>query len=347
MDANLRPLTLGEILDRTAQLYRSNFLLFAGIFSFYAGVALVFNLVQLGLGQLIEIRHLVHLKWLTYVTGGVELIALLLLVGASIAATSRAVAAVHLGEPITIRGAYASTLPRLGRYLWLSGITSFLAWWPIFVLYVGLIAAFFHYRGNLATAGNHTAVAASPAQQQAVMVMGILFLVFGLLGLPAFVYSIWMSLRYSLAVPACVVEDLKARPAIRRAIELSKGARWRIFVLLLLIGAIKLGIGGITQSFLFVAIFKHHGQIPIGMNVLSQFISFCTTTFLGPIGAAGLTLFYFDQRVRKEGFDIEWMMQAAGFETAAGLKPAAAEPLRAVLDASVPAGGASAEPVHE
>jgi cytochrome c biogenesis protein CcdA len=164
MDANLRPMTLGEILDRTAQLYRSNFLLFAGIFIFYAGVSLVFNLAQLGLGRLIETRHLVHLKWLTYATSGVEIILLLLLVGASLAAISRAVASVHLGEPITIRGAYASTLPRLGRYLWLSAITSFLAWWPIFVLYVGMIAAFFRYRGNLATAGNHTAAAASAAQ---------------------------------------------------------------------------------------------------------------------------------------------------------------------------------------
>jgi hypothetical protein len=28
--------------------------------------------------------------------------------------------------------------------------------------------------------------------------------------------------------------------------------------------------------------------------------------------ATGLTLFYYDQRVRKEGYDIEWMMEAAG-----------------------------------
>ncbi len=31
MQTSLRPMTLGEILDRTAQLYRTNFLLFAGI----------------------------------------------------------------------------------------------------------------------------------------------------------------------------------------------------------------------------------------------------------------------------------------------------------------------------
>ena len=37
MESNLRPLTLGEILDRTAQLYRTNFLVFSGIFAVYAG----------------------------------------------------------------------------------------------------------------------------------------------------------------------------------------------------------------------------------------------------------------------------------------------------------------------
>jgi uncharacterized membrane protein YesL len=52
MESNLRPLTLGEILDRTAQLYRTNFLLFAGIFAVYAGVLLVLNLLQLGLNAL-------------------------------------------------------------------------------------------------------------------------------------------------------------------------------------------------------------------------------------------------------------------------------------------------------
>jgi hypothetical protein len=41
-------------------------------------------------------------------------------------------------------------------------------------------------------------------------------------------------------------------------------------------------------------------------------MGFFTNTFLGPIWAAGITLFYYDQRVRKEGYDIEWMMQAAG-----------------------------------
>ena len=50
-----------------------------------------------------------------------------------------------------------------------------------------------------------------------------------------------MGLRYSLAVPACVVEDIKARPAIRRSIELAKGRGDASSCSVLLIGAIKAG----------------------------------------------------------------------------------------------------------
>jgi hypothetical protein len=48
------------------------------------------------------------------------------------------------------------------------------------------------------------------------------------------------------------------------------------------------------------------------VSSISQVVAFFTNTFIGPIGGTGVALFYYDQRVRKEGYDIEWMMQAAG-----------------------------------
>ena len=74
-----------------------------------------------------------------------------------------------------------------------------------------------------------------------------------------------------------------------------------------------MGLVLITQMFFLVATFKHHGLLPVGIRALQQIVAFFTNTFVGPIYATGLTLFYYDQRVRKEGFDIEWMMQAAGW----------------------------------
>jgi hypothetical protein len=61
------------------------------------------------------------------------------------------------------------------------------------------------------------------------------------------------------------------------------------------------------------------------MQAAEQVIGFFTNSFIGPMYATGLTLFYYDQRIRKEGFDIEWMMQAAGMTVPAlAAEPAAA-----------------------
>src|SRR5579863_4243669 len=146
METNLRPLTLGEILDRTAQLYRSNFLVFAGIFSIYAGVALVLNLIQIGVGVLVEKgQSTPKISWPLVTAELVEWIFLVLLLGAAIAAINRAVSWVHLGEPASIRGAYASTLPRFGRYLWLMAVTGLRAWLPFALAYGGFLLFWFLY----------------------------------------------------------------------------------------------------------------------------------------------------------------------------------------------------------
>src|SRR5271157_4173292 len=131
METSLRPLTLGEILDRTAQLYRENFVLFAGISAVYAGVILVLNLVQIGLAELLRVLHMTQqLPWVTLAFVVLFIPLMFIFAGAAVAANNRAVSWVHLGETATIRGAYASILPRLGRYLWLMTIAAFVIYIP-------------------------------------------------------------------------------------------------------------------------------------------------------------------------------------------------------------------------
>jgi hypothetical protein len=320
MEPALRPMTLGEILDRTAQLYRANFVLFAGIFVVYAGVALVLGLLMIGLNQMLRVDHAARaLLWLRLVAIGIEWLILALVAGASVAAICRAVAWVHLGEPATIRGAYLNILPRLGRYLWLMTITILVVYVPIALLYLGYLGTLVGFGRGLGVRAGAAAPHAA-ANPQALMLIGFITAAFFLLLIPAIVYTTLMSLRYALALPACVLEDLRAWPAIKRGIALSKGARGRIFVLGLLIFAIKMGVVSISQAFFFVAAIRQHGQLGPGLLAVSQVIGFFTNTFLGPIYATGITLFYYDQRVRKEGYDIEWMMLAAG------LTPPAAAP---------------------
>jgi hypothetical protein len=221
-----------------------------------------------------------------------------------VAANNRAVSWVHLGQPATIRGAYSNILPRLGRYLWLSTIVSLIIWTPFVLIFGGYLGGVFYLRpiGSKGAASNPEA---------AVSIL-LITAVFGLLLFAWMVYAILMGLRYSLAIPACVVEDIKARKAIRRSIELSKGSRGRIFLLLLLIAFIQIGLVVVAQVFFFVAAIKSNGLLPLWIRILQQLVAFVTNSFIGPMYATGFTLFYYDQRVRKEGFDIEWMMQAAG-----------------------------------
>jgi hypothetical protein len=312
METILRPLSLGEILDRTAQLYRNNFVLFAGIASVYAGIALVLNLVQLGLTALLTSLHMTRqLPW--FLIGWALLILPLVFIfaGAAMAANNRAVAWVNLGQPATIRGAYMSILPRLGRYLWLMTIATFICYLPfalIFAFYLVFLLAYAGSKGLL----THAAAGGDP---QAAIVLAGSLLVFVVLCIPAVAYAIVMALRYSLAVPASVVENLKARQALRRSVELSKGSLGRIFLLGLLIAIIQIGLAVFSQMFFVVAAVKaaeHHGVLPLWVQVAQQLVGFLTNSFIGPMYATGLTLFYYDQRIRKEGFDIEWMMQAAG-----------------------------------
>lgn len=316
METTLRPLTLGEILDRTAELYRTNFLLFAGISSIYAGILLTLSLVQIGAQQAMLS---LHMSSGIIAVGVVGIIVLWLVIfvagGLAVAANTRAVGWVHLGEPASIGAAYRAILPRTGRYLWLMTITYFRAWFPcvlIYGAYAVLILVYVKPKGLFA---NHAPPAPPPNSQMMVVFLAS-SVAFIFLLLAALIYGIIMSLRYSLAVPACTVENLTAGAAIRRSIQLSKGSRGRIFMLGLLALIIQLGLTGITQAFFIVVGLKHQGVLPVWMSVTQQFLAFLTNTFVQPIYATGFTLFYYDQRVRKEGYDIERMMHNAGMTPA-------------------------------
>jgi len=54
---------------------------------------------------------------------------------------------------------------------------------------------------------------------------------------------------------------------------------------------------------------------PVLLQVVSLFISFLERSFVMPIYAISLLLFYNDQRTRQEGYDIELLMAQAGWST--------------------------------
>jgi hypothetical protein len=324
MNNQIRPLTLGEILDRTAELYRTHFLLFAGISATFATAMLAIQMLYLRSLVMLGYPNLMATwKWSTAAAAVIEALGILLLAGLSIVANNRAVAWVYLDQPATIRAATRSVLPRLRRYLWLMTMIFFRAWAPFVALYLAFFAFIFtllphDFMTNPATIQN--SINKNPG---AILGFGVGMLILSPLLLAAGIYGVWMSIRYSLGIPACVVEETDASAALKRSVQLSKGSRGRIFVLGLLVYAVRMLLE-ILFGFPIIALaFKHPGQqLPVSWLVVQQIGVFLTNTFIGPIYAIGLTLFYYDQRMRKEGFDIEWMMQAAGLSPSPGVTAA-------------------------
>jgi hypothetical protein len=94
---------------------------------------------------------------------------------------------------------------------------------------------------------------------------------------------------------------------MRRSKNLVEGHKGRIFLLLVLLYVLSLVAGGLQIPFVVILMKSHTGQ-KILLQGMSLALAFVTNSLIGPIGAIAFCLFYFDARVRKEGFDIEALM---------------------------------------
>jgi len=335
MNELLRPSTLGEILDRTANLYRSRFLVFFGIASVPAGVVLGFaGLVVLlfawseTAGPSVAIA--VGLGALALCVLGLPLmIASNALSGAALC---HAANALLFGETITIATAYKAVWRRgwhyVGLYLLLLLIVA-VAPATVWMVLVGSVDL-----AVLASGGRPgTAVSA--------------FFVLLLIALA--LYAAWILLRLCLAFPAAVAEQARVGAALKRASRLSRGTRWRMLVLFVLgvalswVGSLLLMVPLTVVLALVPAMNSpQHAQM-LGTVVLIGFYgaSFVVQALTMPVYAIALVLFYYDQRVRQEGFDIELLMRQAGMAAeaipameAAPWMPAAARPEQAGAEAA-------------
>src|SRR4030095_10263994 len=116
MNTELRPLSLGELLDRTFFLYRKHFLVFVGIIAFPYLVLLAFQLAGDVLRPGNLAGGLVTALW-TLLTLVMSLGVLAVSQGATVIALSQ----LHLDRPVTIAEAFAGTK---GRVLYLALIMS-------------------------------------------------------------------------------------------------------------------------------------------------------------------------------------------------------------------------------
>lgn len=295
----LRPLSTGELLDRTFALYKRNFALFVGI-SLPAPTLYLFL-------QLIRVEWLLRhpasrarygllradILWMW--------LALLLswFVGLAFThpATIRAVSALHLGQPIGIRESYRALR---GRVLRVIGIVMR---WSVPIL-LGAIAGIIAVTVVVAVFEFSSAsMRLSPLIWS--MFIGSTTLLIMALG----VLLVWG--RYALAIQACVVEDLGVSASLRRSKFLAAGSVLRITVVYLIFVAISMVVSyslGYAARYALLSMTSTHV-----LGIMTSLNTFISGALTGPLATIALSLLYYDERVRKEGFDLQMMI--AGLES--------------------------------
>lgn len=307
MSATLRPMNLGEILDRTFEIYRKRFLVFVGLAAMapFAVVGLRVNDVLWW--HISSPRHFSRediafywgiLVWICY--DHLRFLLSIPFIPALVNSASKAA----FDEQDSILSSMRLSLARFGRYTSI-GILKLLA----VVILPELLAGGAFW--GMAYAGD--ALGMFKAGSNAPYIITITVPLAILIGLFA-----WFGAGFSLAFPVAVFEGMTAIKAMRRGWALSRKDRWRIiatyFLILVLVWIVMIGAQALFRIAMALIVASFHlgmawgTRYRAGVYVLNAIV----IALLGALYPIATTLIYYDQRIRREGFDIEKMMEAAG-----------------------------------
>ncbi|GAA2964461.1 DUF7544 domain-containing protein [Streptomyces enissocaesilis] len=199
-----------------------------------------------------------------------------------------------LGRPVTLSDAWREAKPRLPQLL---GLTLLLTAMAVGIMAVGIVPG---------------VLLGSEA--------GIVLSLLG--GLAAFVVTLWLMIRFSLASPALMLERQSIMKSLSRSAKLVSGAWWRIFGILLLTGLLTFIVSMIIAvPFGLIAYAADDGLGGLLTGQAPEFgWPFLIITGIGAVIAASITypisagvsvLLYVDQRIRREALDLE-LARAAG-----------------------------------
>lgn len=310
MNLDLRPLTISEFLDRTFSIYRHRFLLFVALMAPQAVLSLVAAmlwawstaslqtpddfrpekivalLVGAGIGAIIF--TVVH--WVLYVLG--------------VGATTAAVSDLHGRMRPEFGPSFGAAFRRLGPLLWLTFLMA--------VRVAGVFAACAFFPGVLlgfaAGMGGFRPGAGSVAA--ILMVIGFVLLMLGML--VAFGFALYMGLRYTLAIPAVMLEPIGGREAIRRSIRLMRGGFGHAFLLMICGAFVTWAASMVLQMPFVIAALVVGPETRTGfwLNMTGTATGTAGQTITAPLVAIGVVVLYFSARVRHEALDLQVMTQA-------------------------------------
>lgn len=314
MTATLRPMNLGEILDCTFEIYRKRLLLFVGLAAFPAFAMMGVHLADAlwwHVSTLVRpFRQPGIFLWIAFVSLGFYHIRNLVGIPFAPALVNSASKAAF-GEQDSIAGTLRATWTRLRSYLWV-GILKLIAELLIPEILAAAVMAGIGFAADAAGWLN------DPSTGPIILLTLPFFLLIALF--------LWLSACFSLAFPAAVFEQRGAIKAMRRSWNLSKNSRGRIVALwLMILVAGWLMMFGL--QFIFRRAMSAYGWRYLGPAWRNTYfagayiLNAIVIALLDPLFSIAITLIYYDQRIRREGFDIEMLMEAAGLSDAEALVP--------------------------
>jgi membrane-anchored glycerophosphoryl diester phosphodiesterase (GDPDase) len=319
--AELRPLSLGELLDRTFTLYRNHFWVFVGIMAIPASFGIPVNYLVLSFqGNMLFTGKPTLTPAPGLILGlfaGIFAFAILLILVHSIAlaAVTHAVSEAYLGRRTTVRDSYRSIQ---GKFWRLMGVILNIA-----IRMLGILLLVFAVIAGAGVA-LMAAVAATGGQAVVAAATVLLVLLVYIFGAVAFVY---LALRYAVSIPALMLENLGVLSAIRRSVQLTRGRRGHIFIAFLLAAIIGY-VGFIVFQAPFsiatmITLVRNH-HLPTWLALSTSVFGALGGTVTGSISMIVLVLCYYDTRIRKEAFDLQFMMASLDRPSpAAGTVPSA------------------------
>lgn len=305
----LRPLSLGELLDRTFSLYRSHFWLFVGIMAIPALFVIperillynvqgsLFNMTPGGPPTLPTLGLLGRIFFGEFAFSVV--FGLVYAVGTG--AATCAVADAYLGRTPTVRGSYAKIRAKFWRLI---GVVVNVALRILGIILLPIVAV----GGGLITA----IVAANGWSANNPVAVLLILATFGFFYFAALVLCVWFALRYAVVIPVLMIEDVGVLDTIRRSIFLTRGRRGEIF-LALLVAAIIVYVGLFVFQMPFAILTMMaamKGHLPLWLSSASGAASAFGIAVAGPIALIVTVLLYYDTRIRKEAFDLQFMISS-------------------------------------
>ncbi len=314
--AQLGPMSLGELLDRTVTLYRKYFWLLVGIMVFpevFAATAQVLYSVYLrNRFGVIGFPHPTAspAPWSPSPAVFELFVAIYLLFivdtlihSIALAAATFAVSGVYLEGASGIQRAYRSLKSRVLSLIgmwFLAGLIALGVYALVFIVafLIGGAASVLAMRSHAGLAGG--------------IVIGVVMV--GTV-LVAFAVATILLFRLAVSIPALMLEPLGPLAALKRSFALTKGFVGRIFLTVVLMILIQLIIGFALQVPVYIAgalMGFPLAALPVGLAVPAALAGALGYAISGPLLAIALVLLYYDARVRKEGFDLQLMLGREG-----------------------------------